>query len=143
DAGHRGRLIAEAKLLRAMFYTDLLINYGPMPIVTKDLKDTIDFSSVTRPSYQGTVSFIVRDCDEALAEPNLPYRVTSEAERGRMTKAVAHAVKSQVTLFNASPQWNPENDLVKWQAAATAARQGLEDLTSQGFELFPNYENFF
>src|SRR5690606_21195843 len=37
EAGHRGRLVAEAKLLRAMFYLDLLVNYGPMPIITEDL----------------------------------------------------------------------------------------------------------
>src|SRR5690606_9466434 len=74
---------------------------------------------------------------------NLPYRVTSEAERGRMTKAVAHAVKSQITLFNASPQWNPEDDAAKWQVAATAAAEGLSDLTTNGFRLFSDYEDYF
>lgn len=143
DANYRGRLIAEAKVLRAMFYLDLLINYGPMPVITEDITLQEDFTGYVRPGFAECTSFIVKDCDDALAEPNLPYRITSEAERGRMTKAVAHAVKSQIALFNASPQWNVENDAGKWQFAADAAKAGLEDLLANGFQLFPDYEAYF
>lgn len=143
DARLRGRLIAEAKLLRALFYLDLLINYGPMPIITKDITLQTDYSDIKRPTYAECTEFIAKDCDEALAEPNLPYRVTSEAERGRMTKAVAYAIKSQITLFNASPQWNAGSDKDKWLMAANAAEEGLKDLTAKGFQLFPKYEDYF
>ncbi|MCW3079707.1 RagB/SusD family nutrient uptake outer membrane protein [Segetibacter sp.] len=143
EAGYRGRLIAEAKLLRALFYLDLLENYGPMPIVTTDLTLKPDFSDIKRSTFEEGAKFIVKDCDDAIAEANLPYRVTSEAERGRMTKAVAHAIKSQILLFNASPQWNPSGDASKWQTAAAASKQALTALTTNGFRLFPNYENYF
>jgi len=143
EAGHRGRLTAEAKILRALFYLDLLLNYGTMPIIENDITLQQDFTNIKRNTYAEVTQFIVKDCDEAIAEPNLPYRVTSEAERGRMTKAVAFAIKSQVLLFNASPQWNAENDLAKWRASAEASKQALETLTSNGFQLFPNYENYF
>jgi hypothetical protein len=143
EAGFRGRLIAEAKILRAMFYHDLLINYGPMPIYDKDITSEKDFLNIKRNTFEECVSFIVKDCDDAIAEANLPYRVTSEAERGRMTKAVAYAVKSQILLFNASPQWNPGNDAVKWKTAAEASKQALLALTTNGFQLYPSYENYF
>jgi hypothetical protein len=143
EAGFRGRLIAEAKILRAMFYHDLLINYGPMPIYDKDITSEKEFLNIKRNTFEECVSFIVKDCDDAIAEANLPYRVTSEAERGRMTKAVAYAVKSQILLFNASPQWNPGNDAVKWKTAAEASKQALLALTTNGFQLYPSYENYF
>ncbi|MCE7042824.1 RagB/SusD family nutrient uptake outer membrane protein [Dyadobacter sp. CY312] len=143
EAGFRGRLIAEAKILRAMFYHDLLTNYGPMPIMDKDITSEQDFSKIRRNTFEECTQFIVKDCDEAIADASLPYRVTSEAERGRMTKAVAYAVKSQILLFNASPQWNPTNDAAKWKAAADASKQALQALTANGFQLFPNYENYF
>jgi hypothetical protein len=143
EAGLRGRLIAEAKILRAMFYHDLLTNYGPMPIIDKDITSEQDFSKIKRNTFEECTQFIVKDCDEAIADPNLPYRVTSEAERGRMTKAVAYAVKSQILLFNASPQWNPTNDAAKWKVAADASKQALQALTTNGFQLYPNYENYF
>lgn len=143
EANFRGRLIAEAKVLRAMFYLDLLENFGPMPIITTDITLQSDFTTLKRNPYQECVSFIAKDCDEAIAEANLPYRITSEAERGRMTKAVAFAVKSQATLFNASPQWNTENAAAKWQAASAAAKQAMQTLSTNGFALFPNYEAYF
>ena len=143
DTGHRDRLIAEAKVLRAMFYLDLAINYGPMPLIDADITLKEDFSDIKRSTFAETAEFIVKDCNEAISEPNLPYRVTSEAERGRMTKAVAFAVKSQILLFNASPQWNPDNNAAKWQAAANASKEALQALTANGFQLYPNYENYF
>lgn len=143
EAGHRGRLVAEAKILRAIYYLDLLKNYGPMPLIDTDITLKEDFTDITRNSYEEITQFIVKDCDEALAESNLPYRITSEAERGRMTKAVAYAVKSKVLLFNASPQWNPSNDLTKWQASANASKDALEALTNNGFQLYPDYEDYF
>lgn len=143
EAGFRARLIAEAKVLRAQFYQDLLRNYGAMPIITEDITLKSDFSDIKRNTYSECAAFIVKNCDEAIADPNLPWRVTSEAERGRMTKAVAYAIKSQMLLFNASPQFNPTNDVAKWQASATASKDALQALTSNGFALFPNYENYF
>src|SRR5690606_24015150 len=140
---HSGGLIAEAKLLRAMFYLDLLKLYGPMTIIKEDITMVTDFSHVVRNSFDECVALIVKDCDDALAEPYLPFRITSEAERGRMTKAVAHAIKSQVTLFNASPLWNEQDVAEKWQVASNASQVALESLTQAGFELFPNYENYF
>lgn len=143
DSGHRGRLIAEAKVLRAHYYLDLLRAYGPMPVIDKDITQESDFSQIKRNTFAECVAFIVQNCDQAIAEPNLPYRVTSEAERGRMTKAVAYAVKSQALLFNASPLWNPENNASKWQQAAAASKEALTALTTNGFQLFSNYENYF
>ncbi|XCF05906.1 RagB/SusD family nutrient uptake outer membrane protein [Tamlana crocina] len=140
----RERYKAEAQLLRAFYYLELIKQYGPMPIVDEPFSPAFDYTSLTRPTFQECIDFIVNDCDEAIANPNLPIRITLEPERGRFTKAVAHAVKSQALLYNASPLWNPENNTAKWQAAATASKEALDALTQGGeYQLFPDYEEYF
>ena len=42
-----------------------------------------------------------------------------------MTKAVAHFIKASALLFDASPLWNPDDDVRKWQAAADAAKEAV------------------
>ena len=90
------------------------------------------------------VAQIVKDCDEAIAEPTLPLRLINEPERGRFTKAMAYVLKANALLLNASPLWNPENQKSKWEAASLAAKKALDDLTAgDKFKLSANYETYF
>src|SRR5690606_40372466 len=79
----------------------------------------------------------------ALAEPNLPYRITIDGERGRFTKAVAHAIKSEAGLFSASPLWNPEAQRDRWVHAALISKAAITDLEAAGYKLFDDYEKYF
>jgi hypothetical protein len=141
---NRNRFKAEAQLLRAFYYLELVKQFGAMPIIDKPFEPTSDYTSLTRPTFQATIDFIVKDCDQALAAADLPLRITDEGERGRFTKAVGHAIKSQALLYNASPLWNSTNDASKWQAAAAASKAALTALGNAGqYQLFPNYEEYF
>ncbi|MWW23264.1 RagB/SusD family nutrient uptake outer membrane protein [Algibacter lectus] len=141
---NRERYKAEALILRAFYYLELIKQYGPMPIVTKPFGPAFDYTTLIRPTFQECTDFIVNDCDEAIANSYLPLRITLEPERGRFSKAVAYAIKSQALLYNASPLWNPENSTAKWQAASTASEEALSKLTDGGeYELFPDYEQYF
>ncbi len=144
-ASDKARWKAEAKVLRAFYYWDLIMRYGPMPLVSKPFELTTDFAALSRPTFDSCVQFIVKDCNEAIAEPALPYRITTgEPDRARFTKAVAYAIKSDALLFNASPLWNASSDKTKWQAAATAAQDAITDLTTRSnFGLFPDYATYF
>ncbi|KAB7726703.1 RagB/SusD family nutrient uptake outer membrane protein [Rudanella paleaurantiibacter] len=141
---NRSRFTAEAKLLRAFYYLELVKQFGPMPIVEKPFTISTDFTTLTRPTFQDNINFIVKNCDEALASPDLPLRITENAERGRFTKAIAHAIKSQALLYNASPLWNSSGDAAKWKAAADASKQALTALTAGGqYALAADYGNYF
>ncbi|HTD94196.1 MAG TPA: RagB/SusD family nutrient uptake outer membrane protein [Chitinophagaceae bacterium] len=141
---YRPRFKAEAKLLRAFYYWELIKQFGPMPIVSEPFTNTFDYTSLVRPTFQADIDFIIKDCDDAIAEPTLPIRLTTESERGRFSKAVAYAIKSEATLYNASPLWNAGNDVAKWQAAAAQSKQALTALTAGGqYALAGNYENYF
>ncbi|MBA4166789.1 MAG: RagB/SusD family nutrient uptake outer membrane protein [Chitinophagaceae bacterium] len=145
NASDKSRWKAEAKILRAFYYWDLITRYGPMPIENEAFPTNYDYKELKRSTFDSCVQFIVRNCDEAIAEPNMPYRIiTGEPDRARFTKAVAYAIKSEALLFNASPLWNPSNDLSKWQAAATAAQQAITDLTTNSnYALFGDYGSYF
>lgn len=140
----KSRLLAEAKMLRAFFYLELIKQFGPMPIVTEPFTPTFDYTQLKRPTFQECVDFISKECDDVIATPQFPLRITLESERGRFSKAVAYMVKSQSLLFNASPLWNPSNSVDKWRAAATASKEGLTALTSGGqYRLADDYGDYF
>lgn len=141
---NRSRMKAEAKVLRAFYYLELIKQYGPMPIIDKDFDVAFDYTALKRPSFQENADFIVKDCNEAIANADLPIRITQEGERPRFSKAVAYAIKSQVLLYNASPLWNPNGDVNKWEAAALAGQTALTTLTAgKQYELAANYEEYF
>lgn len=142
-ASRKSRFKSEAQLLRAFYYLELVKQYGPVPVVDKPFDNTFDYKTLLRPSFQENVDFIVKDCDEAIANPDLPMRIAIGSERGRFTKAIAYAIKSQALLYSASPLWNPSNDAAKWQAAALASKTALDILTTNGYALAPDYGEYF
>ncbi len=139
----KSRLIAEVKTLRAFFYLELIKMYGGMPVVDKPFTEDFNFETLPRQSFKECVDFIKLNCDEAIAEVNFPWRIATEPERGRFTKAVAHVVRSQALLFSASPLWNAEGEESRWAVAADHSKQSLEALTGAGYQLYPEYEAYF
>ncbi len=129
------RWIAEARLLRAYYYSELLMWFGcGLPIIDAPYTYTDDFSEVTRASYYEVVQFIIKECDAAIACAELPWRITSSGEKRRMCKALAWAIKSRMSLFAASPLYNEGNNY--WNEAYTINKQALSELESHGFKLY-------
>lgn len=143
SATDKSRFKAEAQLLRAFYYLELIKQFGAMPVVDKEFPADFDYTTLVRPNFQQCVDFIVKDCDAAIANPDIPMRLAINSERGRFTKAVAYAIKSQALLYNASPLWNPTNDVNKWRAAAEASNTALTVLKASGYDLAPNYGQYF
>jgi hypothetical protein len=140
----KNRLKGEAQLLRAFFYLELIKKYGAMPVADKPFGNAYDYTTVKRGTFQECVDFIVKNCDDVIANPNVPMRITIENERIRFNKAIAYAIKSEALLYNASPLWNPTNDVTKWQAAAVASKEALQALTAgDEYKLAADYGNYF
>ena len=135
DESDRERWTAEAHLLRAFYYAELLRWFGcALPIEREPYDYTGDFSSVQRSGYYEVVQFILEDCDEALSSNELPWRITSSSEAGRVTKALAEAIKSRMILYAASPLYNQGSDY--WNEAYTVNKTCLENLIDEGYELY-------
>jgi starch-binding outer membrane protein, SusD/RagB family len=124
----------EALFLRAWFYTNICRTYGGLPIMDKANKLGDDFSTIKRATFNETVAFIVKDCDDAAQLLNLK----SEMEMGRATKEAALALKSRMLLFAASDltaDGTAQNELVGysnpdrtalWTAARDAAKAVID-----------------
>lgn len=135
DETNRKRWKAEAHLLRAYYYSELLKWYGPiLPIERTSFGLADDFSQVKKESYYDVVKFIIEDCDVAIATAELPWRITISSEAGRVNKGMAEAIKSKMILFAASPLYNDGKDY--WQEAYTINKTSLANLKANGFELY-------
>nr|WP_295927050.1 RagB/SusD family nutrient uptake outer membrane protein [uncultured Dyadobacter sp.] len=131
----RARWKAEAHLLRGYYYAELLKWFGAvLPIEREPYDFQQDFSKVTKASYYEVVKFIMEDCDVALNTPELPWRITTDSEGGRVNKALAEAIKSKMILFAASPLNNAGQD--HWQEAYQVNKTSLENLRTNGYELY-------
>lgn len=104
---------AEAKMLIAYHYSDMLRYYGGMPLIDHSYKADDDMHFV-RMTVEKTVEHIVKLIDEAAAV--LPWQV-DESEDGRMTAAAALALKSRVLEFAASPLFNSDRPYMEGEAS--------------------------
>jgi hypothetical protein len=140
----RSRWKAEAHLLRAYYYHVLLKWFGTgMPLERETYPLDYDYSKLEKASFRETVDFILEDCDAALAEEALPWRITSSGEAYRVTKAVAEMLKSRIILFAASPLYAEGENY--WDEAYNITKATLTNLRNQGYELYKtlNYpQNF-
>lgn len=131
----RKRWTAEAHLLRAYYYSELLKWFGMgLPIEKEPYDYAGDFSKVKRASYYETVKFVMAECDSALNTPELPWRITTTGEAGRVNKSMALAIKSRMILFTASPLYN--KGINYWEEAYQVNKTCLEGLRAQGYELY-------
>lgn len=136
DAAVRSRLTGEIKVLRAFAYFNLISFYGGVPLVDKPLTLADDLF-LPRNTYEEVLSFLVKELDEAAELLPTTY---DAANRGRVTKGAALAVKSRALLYAASPLNNPSNDQAKWQKASDAAKAVI-DLNI--YSLFADYKSMF
>lgn len=132
--------IAEAHILRAYYYSQLIKMYGGVPIIEATMDKNSD-AFVPRSSYEDVVEYIVKEIDEWKGE--LAYNWNDFAEReGRFTLGVALAIKSRTLLYAASPLHNPSNDTAKWIRAAEASNEFLSN-ADLSYSLDSDYESYF
>lgn len=95
---------AEAKLIIAYHYSQMLRHYGGMPWIDHAYRPDDDMKC-DRMTVEETVNKIVELLDETAKK--LPWSVDA-ADDGRMTAAAALALKTRVLLFAASPLLNSD-----------------------------------
>lgn len=130
---------AEARFFRAYFYWDMFLRYGPIPIVKEVLDPDGDLMSgyTTRPSLKEyVVDFILAELNEC--EPDMiDYEEGSNSSNaGRVTQAVASALKSRIMLYMASDRYANESEIT-WEEANQAA-QDFIDRYGANYQLFTN-----
>lgn len=138
--------IAEARFLRAFYYTELLSLNGPVIFLADELVDFNDESLKhrDRSDWMTIVNWV---CDELdTAAEDLPFDWGASFV-GRATKGAAMALKAKILLYSARPLFNGQNgtglydkiinkdgvqvfcteyDETKWKRAADAAKDVID-----------------
>lgn len=134
-------LRAEARVLNAYMYFELLKRFGGVPLVDKiySLESQPDME---RSTYDEVVAHIVGQIDKVLDNDELEddWYAYDQKQCGRLTQGAAIALKSRILLYWASPLNNPSGDTERWEAAVQAAHDliALSKYTLEG-----NYGNLF
>ena len=106
----RRRFKAEAHVLRAFYYCELVKWFGKVPILDKTVPFDTDFTVMKRDAVYDIAKFAGSDCDVAINTLELPWRITDAGDALRVTKALAWTLKAKMMLFAASPLHNENND---------------------------------
>ena len=132
----KNKRIAEARFLRAYFYSILATHYGGVPLITNVLNYSTqgEYIFTARSSIDETFQFIIDECGEIANV--LPLKT----DAGRASRGAALALKGWMELYWASPLYNENNDKTKWAAAAETYKK-IMDLGV--YDLFPDYGNLF
>ncbi len=144
---YKDRVKGEALWIRAYNHFELFRKFGGVPNVDRRL-NMGDEMKIPRSTIEETVSFIIKDCDDAARL--LPSTYPSN-ERGRIHKGAALALKSRTLLYAASPQFNTgspymamessdnnnlicygNEDVNRWRLAADAALDVIKWAETEG-----------
>jgi hypothetical protein len=119
------RYMAEARLLRAIFHFDLICWFGDCPIITEVFEVTSDMN-ISRTPAADALKWVADECQAIIDEGHLPFYYANQSTNwGRVSSAVAYALKSRALLYRASPLNNSGNNAGWWAEAANAARAFL------------------
>lgn len=123
DATLKSRLIGEALFLRSLFYYNLAVNFGRIPLVLKEITVEEGKSYPQTPAAD-VYAQLVKDL--AIAETNLPLRYTG-VDIGRATKGAAATLLGKIYLTMGN------------KTAAVAPLRRVKD--NYNYTLLPNYQN--
>lgn len=136
----RERWIAEARVLRAFYYMELMGRFGGVALLKNSSSVDFDKSTLHKSSFKECADFVISECKDVIENSvALPWRISVVSEKERMTKSVAAAIISRVALWAASPLWNDGNNY--WSEAEILTKYALDKLLDNDFSLYTEVRN--
>jgi len=137
QAANKIQMKAEARFLRAWYYSILLQHYGGVPLVGDTLYNYTDVISEKRATFANLVNYIVSECDSAAtilpaSQSGLGY--------GRASKGSCLALISRVLLYAASPLYNNSNPSSFGQNGNASPASLTGNATLQSYIKYPTYD---
>jgi hypothetical protein len=123
------RMKAEARLLRAYYYFEMMKRWGGVPMVGDQVLDVDDDIDIPRSTIDEVANYIIDEispdvetsCYNGLHAAQ-STAVDDPTEIGHVNQGVALALLSRLKLYLASPLYNSSNAREKWVDAAAAAK---------------------
>ena len=127
DPALKNRYIGEVKVIRAFHYFELYSRFGDVPY-TEDVISIPESQTIGRTPRATVLANVLGDLDDVIDNEYLPASYDG-ADKGRITKWAAMAVKARICLFEGD--WEQVKDLT-----STIMSEG-------GFSLFNSYPGLF
>lgn len=151
---------AGAKAIKALYYFELMRQYGPICLIDENLSVEADIEDMKLPrsSIDDCVAEITRLFDEALPDMEL-FSDQPVGEYGMLTKEAVAGYRSRALLYAASPLFNGNvwyssfknkngeqlfnqtDDAEKWHIAAKAADEAVKLCEDIGRKLYNDYNS--
>jgi starch-binding outer membrane protein, SusD/RagB family len=132
----KNRAIGEARYMRAVAYSYLVQNWGPVPIITDNLKQGAD-TTLRRNTVETVYQFIIRDLQAA---KNLLPAVTPSGS-GRLNSYSAKGMLARIYLTHAGyGSTNGQRNQADLDSAKFYAKDVIQNST---YQLMPNYPDLF
>jgi SusD family. len=134
DEKVKGRLVAEAKVLRALFYQQLNTLYGGnglgVPYYDVNLAAK-EYTKGQTPEME-VWDKIIQDLTDAINEPNLPNNYVDKKD-GKVSKGAAYALRGKVYLYRAQSKGHQNQD---GKSDYTAAAADFAKVGEMGYGLY-------
>ncbi|MES2520389.1 MAG: RagB/SusD family nutrient uptake outer membrane protein [Bacteroidota bacterium] len=130
------RAIGEARYMRAVAYSYLVQNWGPVPVITDNLKQGAD-TTLTRNTVETVWEFAIRDMQAA--KDNLP--ATSAVGSGRLNSFSAKGMLARFYLTRSG--LGSTNGLRSQMYLDSAKYYARDVIKNSAFQLMPNYPDLF
>ncbi len=124
---------AEMRFLRAYFYWELALRYGPIPLITDAIDPDDELADIlaqyARPESEKEVfQYIISELDSCYNGLYSDSEI-SNSELGKITKGTNLALKSRIVLYLASPYYQ-DLGMYTWQDAADMAKTSIDSVSS-------------
>lgn len=117
--------LAEARVLRSFYYTQLWKFWGNVPY----FKENLEYPYIgVQYTADNVYTEIINDLTTAITEGGLPMKQDSESLYGRVTLAMAYMLYTEVVMY--------QNDESRYE---TALKYMNEIITSDKYDLMDNY----
>ncbi len=134
EEGIKGRLKGEMLFWRAWAYFGMTRVYGGVPLVlTAESPNNEEAIFIPRSKTSECFAQILKDLNDAIS------LLPDPTGNGRIDKGAAMAFKGRVALFEASPQFNRNNEEQLWNDAYVANKSAIDYLNTQGKGLLDDF----
>ncbi|MGJ1421187.1 RagB/SusD family nutrient uptake outer membrane protein [Sphingobacterium spiritivorum] len=123
----KAELIAEARILRALYYYHLVQLFGDIPYIGEYVSDPSKVTSISKTPAEKVYESIIADCEFAIK--NLPDTYSGSV-KARPTKGSAHTLLASVYLI-----------LKRWKEAAEQAEIVIKNASTYQYGLVQDYQN--
>lgn len=96
----RNRFIAEAKVLRALYYFELLRMFKNVPLILKPILVSDDYYNIPQAKPEDVYTQIEGDILASIADLPISIDASNKAQIGRLTQGSARAILGKIYLYD-------------------------------------------